>query len=81
MLKKTYCSHLPALNAKCRSEPLATNTVHSDAPAVNDGSTCAHIFVVTKTLVTDMHGMKIDKHFVNTLEEKITKRGAIDKLI
>ena len=34
-----------------------------------------------KTLVTDVYGMKTDKEFVNTLEDTIRKRGAMDKLI
>ena len=81
MLKKTYLSHFPDFNVKRRSEPVATDTVHSDAPAVDDGSTCAQIFVGTKTLVIDVYGIKTDKQFVNTLEDNIRKRGAMDKLI
>ena len=52
-----------------------------DTPDAHDGSTCAQMFAVTKTLVTDVYGMKIDKKFVNTLEDNIRKRGAMDKLI
>ena len=75
-LKKTYRSHFPAFNAKRRSEPVATDT-----RSVNYGSTCALIFVGTKTLVTDVYEMKTDKQFFNTLEDNIRKRGAMDKLI
>ena len=31
--------------------------------------------------MTDVYGMKMDKEFVNTLEDNIRKRGAMDKLI
>ena len=80
-LKKTYRSSVPVFNFKLRSEPVATDTVHSDSPAMDDGSTCAQIFVGTETLVTDVHVMKTDKKFVNALEEHVRKRGAMDKLI
>jgi hypothetical protein len=32
-------------------------------------------------LVTDVYGVKTDKDFVNTLEDNIRERGAMDKLI
>ena len=41
----------------------------------------AQIFVGRKSLVTDVYGMKTDKAFVNTLEDVIRQRGAMDKLI
>ena len=81
LLKNTYRSPFPAFNVKRRSEPVATDTVYSDTPAMDDGSTCAQLFVGTKTLVTDVYGMKTDKQFVNTLEDNIRKRGAMDNII
>ena len=66
--KKTYHSPFPAFNLKFRSEPVATDTVYSDTPAVDDGSTCVQPFAGAKTLVADVHGMKTEKKFVNTLE-------------
>ena len=80
-LKKTYCSLFHAFNVKRRSELVAANTVCSDTPAVDDRSTCAQIFVGTKTLVADFYRMKTDKQFLNTLEDNIRKRGAMYKLI
>ena len=50
-------------------------------PDVDNGSTCAQLFVGTKTLVIDFYGMNADKKFVNTLEDNISKRGSMDKLI
>ena len=56
-------------------------TVFSNMPAIDVGLTCAQLFVGCETLVTDVYGMKMDKEFVNTLEDNIRKRGAMDKLI
>ena len=66
---------------KRQSGLVATGTVCSDTPTEDNGSTCAQLFVSTKTLDTDVYGMKRDKLFLDTLEEKIRKRGAMDKLI
>ncbi len=55
--------------------------VFSDTPAIDDGSTCAQIFVEHNSLVADVYGMKSEKQCVNTLEDNIQKRGAMDKLI
>ena len=81
ILKKNFKSPFPAFNVKRRHEPVATDTIYSNTPAIDDGSTSAQIFVGTETLVTDIYGMKNDKEFVNTLEDNIRKRGAMDKLI
>ena len=60
---------------------VATDMVFADTPAVDDGSTCAQIYVGIESLVTDIYGMKTDKQFVNTLEDNICWRGAMDKLV
>ena len=59
------------MNVRRRNEPVATDTVYSDTPAIDDGSTSAQIFVGTETLLTDVCGMKSDKQFVNTLEDNM----------
>ena len=41
----------------------------------------AQVFVGRKSLVIDVHGMGTSKEFVNTLEDVMRKRGAMDKLI
>ena len=64
----------PALNIPRRQEPIATDTVFSDTPAIDDGSICAQIFVGHHSLVIDVYGMKTDKEYVNTLEDNIRKR-------
>ena len=38
ILKKYYKSPYPAFNVKIRNEPVATDTVYSDTPVVDDGS-------------------------------------------
>ena len=81
MLKKTYLSPFPPFNVKRWSEPVATETLHSETPDMCDGSTCVQLFVGTKTLVTDSYGMKTDKQFVNALEDNFRKRGDMDEII
>ena len=81
ILKKHYRSPFPALNVKRRDEPVATDTVFSDTPAIDGGQKCAQIFVGTETLVTDVYGMKTDKQFINTLEDNIRERGAMSRLL
>ncbi len=80
-LKNRYKSPFPALNVLRRHEPVATDTVFADTPAVDSGATCAQIFVGTETLVTDAYGIKSERQFVNTLEDNIRQRGAPTKLI
>ena len=80
-MKKTFRSPFPALNVHRRREAVATDTVFSDTPAVDNGSTCARIFVGRESLVADAYGIKTDKQFVNTLEDIIRKHGVMDKLI
>ena len=80
-LKKTYRSPFPALNVHRRQEPIATDTVYSDEPAVDNGCTAAQIFIGRNSMVADAYPLKTEKQFVNTLEDNIRKRGAMDKLI
>jgi len=80
-LRKHFKSRFPALNIHRRNEPVATDTIFADTPAVDNSPTCAQIFVGTKSLVVDAYGIKTDGEFVNTLEDNIRKRGAMDKLV
>ena len=63
------------------SEDVATDTIFSDTPAVDDGSTMAQFFCGHDTLVCDAYGIKSTKQFINTLSGKIRKWGAMDTLI
>ena len=80
-MRKHYKSRFPSLNVARRNEAVATDTIFSDTPAIDDGSRCAQFFVGRDTLVSDVYGMKSEKQFVNTLEDNIRRRGAMSKLI
>ena len=81
ILQKRYKLPFPALNVHRRNEPIATDTVYSDTPAIDCGYTSAQIFVGTEPMFTDVYGMKSDKQFVNTLENVIREWGAPTKLV
>lgn len=72
-LKKWFKSPYPALNVHHDgNEPVATDMVFSDTPAINGGEKYAQIFVGTESLATDVEGMKTDGgQFVNMLEDNI----------
>jgi len=78
---QTIKSPWPANNVRRRNEPVATDTMKAQVPAVDDGSTMAQLFIGPKLLVSDAHGVETDATFVNTLEDSIRLRGAMDKLI
>ena len=80
-MKKHLKSRNPALNVPRRHEAVAADTVFSDTPAVDSGVKQAQVFVVRDTLVADAYPMKSGKQFVNTLEDNIRRRGAMDKLL
>ena len=80
-IKKHFKSRNPVFNIPRRSEAVATDTIFSDTPAVDDGSTMAQFFCGRDTLVCDADGIKSTKQFINTLSDNIRKRGAMDTLI
>ena len=61
-LKKHFKSRNPVFNIPRRTEPVATDTIFSDTPAINDGSTMAQFFVRRDTLVCDAYGIKSKKN-------------------
>ncbi len=81
LLKKQYKSPFPALNVHRRDEPIATNTIYSDIPAVDSGATIAQVFVGVEFLVTDVYAIKTDQQFINTLKDQIWTWGVPTKLI
>jgi hemerythrin superfamily protein len=81
MLKKAFRSPKPALNIYRHNEDVACDSVYSDVPAIFDGSTAAVILLGTSTKVTDVHGIKKDNQFPNTLEDNIIQRGAPNRLL
>ena len=60
---------------------MATDTIFSDTPAVDSGVTSAQFFVGCESMVCDVYPMKTSKQFVNTLEDNIRDRGAMNQLI
>ena len=80
-MKKHLKSRNPALSISRRHEAVATDTVFSDTPAVDSNVKQAQVFVGNNTLVADAYSMKSGKQFVNTLEDNIRRRGAMDKLL
>ena len=80
-LKKHFKSRNPVFNIPRRNEAVATDTIFSDTPAINDGSTMAQFFVGRDTLVCDAYGIKAQKQFINTLYDNIRFRGAMTTLI
>ena len=81
ILKKHYKSPFPAFNVKRRSEPVATDSVYSNTPAIDNGCKQAQVFVGTKTMFTDVYGMKTDSQFFNTPEGCIRDRDAMSQLL
>ena len=81
-IQQTIKSPYPAYNVWRRNEPVATDTIYAEVPAVDtNGQMQAQLFIGRNTLVSDMYGMSTDKEFVNTLEDNIRKRGAMDTLV
>jgi hypothetical protein len=80
-IRQHWKSRFPACNVRRRNEAVATDTVFSDTPAVDNGAKAAQLFIGRTSLVADVYGLKTDKEFVNTLEDNIRERGAMDKLI
>ena len=79
--EKHFKSRFPAFNIPHRNEAVAMDTIFSDSPAIDSGATMAQIFIGKDSLVSDMYPMQSSKQFVNTLEDIITFRGAMSKLI
>ena len=80
-IKKHFKSRNPVFNIPWRNEPVATDTVFSDTPTINDGSTMAQFFAGKDTLLCDAYGIKSQKLFINTLYDNIKTRGAMDSIV
>jgi hypothetical protein len=80
-LHKHFKSRLPALNVHRRNEAVATDTIWSDVPAIDNGAKYAQLFVGQQSLVTNVYPMKTNKEFVKALKDHICCCGAMHKLI
>ena len=76
-LKKWYKSPFSACNVHCQNESVATDTVYSDTPAIDGRFTAVQFFVGTESLVCNIYPIKMDKQFVNVLQDNIRRRGAM----
>jgi hypothetical protein len=81
LLKKLFWSNNPALNVMRRNEPVATDEIFSDTPAIGYDTDRCQVFVGAETGVFDVYPMKQDRQFVNTLEDNVRERGAPTMLI
>jgi hypothetical protein len=81
VLRKCFKSPNPVVNVQRCDEPVATDTIQSDVPAIDGGEKYAQLFIGTKSLITDIHGMKSPAQFPGVLTDKIINRNAPTKLI
>ena len=81
LLKRHLKSRDPVLNVPRRLESVATDTIFSDAPAVDSGVKQAQLFVGRDSLVADVCPMKSGKAVCERLEDSIQRQGAMDKLL
>ena len=79
-IKKNFKSCNPVFSIPKCSEAVATDTIFSDTPAVDDGSIMTQFFCGHDTFACDTYGIKSTKQFINTLSENIRKWGAMDTL-
>ena len=78
----TLKSRFPANNVHRRHEPVATDTIFADVPAIySGGCKMAQGYVGRYSMVADAYLMKSEKEFVQTLTDTIRHRGAMDMLI
>ena len=74
-------SRFPAANVPRRNEPVASDYIDVGIPAIDDGSTGAQIFYGVDSRVAHAYGVKSSGEFVETLQDEIRKRGAMDMII
>ena len=60
-MKKHYLSRFPAMNVSRRHEAVATDTIYSDTPAVDNGAKIAQIFIGRESFFADVYGMNLTK--------------------
>ena len=79
--KVKYKTTDPAANkARCR-EAVSSDHIYSDTPAVDGSEKTTALFFGLTSQLTNGYGLKSDSQFVGTLQEKVQKLGAMDKLI
>ena len=64
-----------------REKPVATDTIDYYTLEIDDGSTCDHLFIGKKSLISDVYGMKKYKQFSNVLDDNRNVRRKMSRLI
>jgi hypothetical protein len=81
-LQNQIVSPNPVLNLPRRHEDVATDTIYSSTPAVDDGSTAAQFFIGRQSMHRTIRPLgSSDKQFGRTLMDEIRRFGAMDRLI
>ena len=80
-LIRNFRSPFPALNIPRRQESVVTDTVYDDTSAIDYGHTRTQFYCETDLKVYDIYGMKMDKQCINSFEDIIRQRGAMDRLM
>ena len=79
---QTMKSPNPAHNVLRRNEPVATDTIFAEVPAIcTNGQTMAQLYIGRKSLLAVAYGMSNESQMVNTLEDHIMEFGAMDILL
>ena len=55
----------------CCNEPVATNMIESDTPAIDGGEKYAQILIGTKTLIMNVYCMKTSAQFPGTSPNEV----------
>ena len=80
-LFKRYKTPHPFNNYFRRNEDVASDTLYSDTKAIDGGVEYAQLFYGTQSQVTDVYGMKRQKHFVKTLQDNVREWEAMNRLL
>ena len=72
-ISDTYTPLFPALKYRHHNEPVATDTIYTGIPAVDNGSTCAQLYVGKTSKISNVFGIRNDGEFVDTLMGVIQK--------
>ena len=72
----------PVLNVPRRNEDVATDTLYSNTPAIDDGSTACQFFIGKTSKYRSVIPLgKSDKNYARALMDEIRKHGAMNRII
>lgn len=81
-LQRTMASPNPILNIPRRQEDVATDSIYSNTPAIDDGSTAAQFFIGTTSKYRSLRPCgNSDGQFTETLMDEIRTMGAMNRII